>query len=205
MLDINLLPPEYGPGKIVSPTNLIVIGLSFLICLSLLLSSLKLMTRVQDQSLRLEYHEAQIELYKREAEKIRELATRVQLLSARLNLVEELLQEKTSWSDKFVKLSQCLPQYGAWVNTLTVERSQVTRQPSVPGGPAPSAEPIIADLSGDVATIDRVRQFVGNLEDSDTFGNIIFDKVVYDRAKAGTEAPATFGFSVEIVESKRNF
>ena len=200
MLDINLLPPEYGPGKVVTPANLIVIALSFLICLSLLLSSLRLLTTVQDHSLRLEYHETQIELYRRQVEDIHKLAQRVQLLKTRLDLVEELLQEKASWSDKFIELSKCLPQYGAWVNSLTVERSQVSRQASAPG-----SEPIMADLSGDIASIDKVSQFVSNLEDSDTFGSIIFDNVVYEPTKAGTEAPATYGFSVEIVRSKGDF
>ena len=204
MLDINLLPPEYGPGKVVTPANLIVIALSFLICLSLLLSSLRLLTTVQDHSLSLKRDENQIELYRRQVEDIHELAKRVQLLRTRLDLVEELLQEKASWSDKFIELSKCLPQYGAWVNSLTVERPQVSRQASAPGSP-PRSEPIVADLSGDIASIDKVSQFVANLEDSDTFGSIIFDKVIYDPTKVGTETPATFGFSVEIVRSKEDF
>ena len=194
MLDINLLPPEYGPGKVVTPANLIVIALSFLICLSLLLSSLRLLTTVQDHSLSLKRDENQIELYRRQVEDIHELAKRVQLLRTRLDLVEELLQEKASWSDKFIELSRCLPQYGAWVNSLTVERPTTSR-PTLP-------EAIVADISGDIASIDKVSQFVASLEDSDTFGSIIFDTVVYNPAKAGTEAPATFGFSVEIVKSK---
>ena len=205
MLDIDLLPPEYGPGKIVTPANLIVIALSSLICLSLLLSSLRLLTAVQDHSLRMEYHEAQIELYKRQVEDIRKLAQRVQLLRGRLNLVEELLLEKAAWSDKFIELSQSLPQYGAWINTLTVKRPATTRQAVAPGAAAaPKMEPLVADIAGDVASIDKVRQFVGKLEDSDTFGNIIFNSVVYEPTKVGTQSPVSFGFSVEIVGLKED-
>ena len=202
MLDINLLPPEYGPGKAVTPANLIVIVLSSLICLSLLLSSLRLLTTVQEHSLRLKRDEAQIKLYSRQVEDIHKLASRVQMLRSRLDLVAELLQEKASWSDKFIELSECLPQYGAWVSSLSVER-QVSRQAPASGSQA--MLPIKADLLGDVASIDKVRQFVANLEDSDTFGSIIFDKVVYEPAKAGTESPVSFGFSVEIVQSKGDF
>ena len=216
MLDIDLLPPEYGPGKIVTPSNLIVIALSFLICLSLLLSSLRLLTAVQDHSLKMEYHEAQIELYKRQVEDIHKLAERVQLLRGRLNLVEELLLEKAAWSDKFIELSQSLPQYGAWMNTLTVERPAATRQTAAPGAAtaaapgaatatAPKMEPLVADITGDVASIDKVRQFVGKLEDSDTFGNIIFNSVVYEPTKVGTQSPVSFEFSVEIVGLKEDF
>ncbi len=208
MLDINLLPPEYGPGKVVTPANLIIIALCSLICLSLIMSSLRLLTTVQDYSLRLKYHEDQIELYRRQVEDIHALAKRVQLLSTRLDLVAELLQEKASWSDKFIELSRCVPQYGAWVRTLTVERPQAARRavaPGQPGAAAPRVDPVLADISGDVASIDKVSQFVAKLEESDTFGTITFDTMTNDPAKAGTESPVSFTFSVEILNSKGDF
>ena len=127
MIDINLLPPEYGPKKAVSPINLVIISLSFLICLSLLLSSLKLLAATQDYSMRLDYHETQIKHYRQQVEDIHRLAKKVNQLKARLSLVEELLQEQKPWSDKLVELSQCMPLYGAWMDTITVEHQKRIR------------------------------------------------------------------------------
>ena len=128
MIDINLLPPEYGPKKAVKLINLIIISLSFLICLSLILSSLRLLNTVQDYSVRIDYHESQINQYKRQIEDINKLAQKVKLLKARLSLVEELLKEQDPWSHKLVDLSDCLPSYGAWMDSITIARQDSDSQ-----------------------------------------------------------------------------
>lgn len=197
MIDINLLPPEYGPKKAVTPINLVIIFLSSLILLSLLLSSFRLTAAVQDYSDRLKYSEGQIKYHKLQAEDVRKLAGRVKQLKVRLSLVEELLREQAIWSNKLVELCQCLPQYGAWVDMLTVERQTDSR--SRAAQPANTAvESITAYVAGDVVSIDTVSQFVGRLENSETFGNIVFDSAA---ANAGGMADDMFTFklSVEIL------
>ena len=200
MIDINLLPPEYGPKKTITPINLIIISLSFLICLSLLLSSLKLLAAVQDYSIRLDYHENQIKHYRRQVEDISRLAKSVQQLRARLSLVEELLREQKPWSDKLVELSQCMPLYGAWMGTITVEHQKPTPSSVTPVSPKGEvAGPVVAHVSGSVVSVDKISQFVASLENSETFGNIIFNSATKEVGDFGNDTTIDFKLSVEIL------
>ncbi len=201
MLDINLLPPEYGPKKTINPINLVIISLSFLICLSLLLSSLRLLDEVQDYSIRLAEHELLIEGFRQQVEDIHRLAKRVSQLKARLSLVEDLLQERKPWSDKLVELSQCMPIYGAWMDSITVEHQKGAQMPVAAGGPVGrSARPVVAHVSGSVVSVDKISQFVASLEDSETFGNIIFNSTAVGAENIGNETNVlAFKLSVEIL------
>jgi Tfp pilus assembly protein PilN len=209
MIDINLLPPEFGPRKAITPINLIIIFLSFFICLSLLLSSMRLLNTLQDYSIRVDYHDKQIKLYEKQAMEIRRLATKVKELRGRLDLVEELLQEKTTWSDKLVELAQCLPQHGAWINTLTVERQKPApgtpqATPPQPGAPPaePAPQPVIAYVEGSVVSVEQISQFVAELEGSATFGNIFFDSATVDTDEAKASPFMAFKLSVELMALK---
>jgi len=199
MLDIDLLPPEYGPKKIVKPLNLVIISLSFLICLSLIISSLKLMTVSQDYSERLKYHESQIKLYRRQVEDIHELAGKVKLLKARLFLVKELLQERDPWSEKFVELSQCLPFYGAWMDSITVERQKVAvSSKAKPSSKGAERSSVMAHISGKVTTVDKASQFIASLEDSRTFGDIVFNSAISGMDSAIGDTILSFKLSVAV-------
>ena len=202
MIDLNLLPPEYGPKKAITIVNFAIIALSFFICLSLLLSSIRLMTSVQDYSLKVKDRENQIEHYRRQVEDIRALAKQVNMLSSRLDLVQELLQEKITWSDKLIELFQCLPQDGARMESLTVEHKQagVTRgrgRNQAEGQAIPKST--TAYVSGNARSIDKVDQFVARLEDSPTFGNIVFDSVVNEPNNIRGGPPISFRLAVEIL------
>ncbi len=201
MIDIDLLPPEYGPKKAINPINLVIISLSFLICLSLILSSLKLLAAVQDYSIRLNDHESQIKHYRRQVEDIHRLAKRVEQLKGRLSLVEELLQEQKPWSDKLVELSQCMPLYGAWMDSITVEHQRGVSAPVAPGSPASrAAGPVVAHVSGSVVSVNKISQFVASLENSETFGNIIFNSATSEVDKIGNnDTIINFKLSVEIL------
>ena len=201
MIDIDLLPPEYGPKKAVNPINLVIISLSFLICLSLILSSLKLLSAVQDYSIRLDDHESQIKHYRRQVEDIHRLAKRVEQLKGRLSLVEELLQEQKPWSDKLVELSQCMPLYGAWMDSVTVEHQRGALAPAAPGSTVSRpATPVVAHVAGTVVSVDKISQFVASLENSETFGNIIFNSAISEVDKVGNnDTIINFKLSVEIL------
>lgn len=201
MIDIDLLPPEYGPKKAVNPMNLVIISLSFLICLSLVLSSLKLLAAVQDYSIRLDDHESQIKHYRRQVEDIHRLAKRVEQLKSRLSMVEELLQEQKPWSDKLVELSECMPLYGAWMDSITVEHQRAVSAPVAPGSPVSRpASPVVAHVSGTVVSVDKISQFVASLEDSETFGNIIFNSAISEEDTIGNNGTIiNFKLSVEIL------
>jgi len=201
MIDINLLPPEYGPKKAVKLINLVIISLSFLICLSLLLSSLKLLTAVQDYSVRIDYHENQIEHYKRQVEDINRLAQKVKLLKTRLSLVQGLLQEQDPWSHKLVELSQCLPSYGAWMDTITIERQDSKTSGRSGNSEIAGTEPVIAYVSAGVVSIDKITQFVANLEDSSTFGTVIFDSANVKPDVIGNDTIMDFKLSVAVPPS----
>jgi len=196
MIDINLLPPEYGPKKAITPINLVIIFLSSLILLSLLLSSFRLTATVQDYSDRLKYSESQIKYHKLQAEDVRKLAERVKQLKVRLSLVEELLREQVIWSDKLVELCQCLPQHGSWIDMLTVERASSGSRAAQPANTTGGS--ITAYVAGDIVSIDKVSQFVGRLENSETFSNIIFDSAT-TLASGMADDMFTFKLSVEIL------
>jgi Tfp pilus assembly protein PilN len=204
MIDINLLPPEYAPKKLVSIANLAMISLLFLIGLSLIMSSLKLFAAVENYSERLEYHDQQIKSYRVQAEEIRQLGTKVKLLNTRLSLVKELLQENVTWSDKLFELCQCLPRNGAWLEGVTIERDragQRTRRVDVrtPGAEAPSVVPLTAKITGGAVSVDKVRQFVASLEDSETFNNVVLDSVSSRSARSDVDSFISFEVTVEIV------
>jgi len=201
MIDINLLPPEYAPKKLVSLSNLAMICLFFLIGISLILSSLRLLGSVQDYSGRVDAHNQQIKLYKIQAEEIRELGRKVKMLSARLSLVKELLQENATWSDKLFELAQCLPRDGAWLDGLTIERRRGTQRARTPNATNTEPEPILAQISGGVTSVDKVRQFVASLEDSETFGNVALDSVSSRPMMAGVGPHIAFSITVEVLTS----
>lgn len=198
MLDIDLLPPEYAPKKVIKLINLVIISLSFLICLSLLMSSLKIMSVAQDYSARVAYHESQIKSYKRQIEDIKELAGTVKLLRTRLFLVRELLQERDPWSEKFVELSQCLPLYGAWMDSLTVERQKGASSRASAG--RAMTFPVTAHIAGKVVTVDKASQFIANLEDSSTFGDIIFNSAISGTDSVVGDDILNFKFSVAVLD-----
>lgn len=205
MLDINLLPPEYGPKKVVKLVNLIIISLSFLICLSLLMSSLKIMAIAQDYSARVDYHESQIKLYRRQVEDIHELAGKVKLLKSRLYLVKELLEERDPWSEKFVELSQCLPLYGAWMDSVTVERQKVASPRANASSRSAVSSSVMAHIAGRVTTVDKASQFIANLEDSSTFGDIVFNSAISGKDSVVGDTILNFKFSVAVSDQAAIF
>lgn len=215
MININLLPPEYGPKKLITLGNLVMIFICFLICLSLLLSSFKLLATVQDYSSRLDYHNDQIKHYKLQVEDVRILNQKVKMLKSRLSLLEELLQEQITWSDKLVDLAECLPQYGTWIDSLNIERQEPEARPvakaaaksqNIPEKKRP--EPIVVYITGSAVSVDKVSQFVANLEESRTFSNIVFDSASTNVARAAItddDSLVTFKLAVEITSSGQEF
>lgn len=178
MIDINLLPPEYAPKKLVSLSSLAAITIFFLVCLSLLMCSLRLLAARQEYSGRVEYHDQQIKHYMAQVQDIRELREKVKLLKARLSLVKELLEEKTTWSNKLVDLCQCLPRSGIWIDGVTVDRQRTqagTARSRTANPQDAGTQQVMVQISGSVVSVDKVSQFVANLEDSRTFGNVVFD------------------------------
>jgi Tfp pilus assembly protein PilN len=202
MIDIDLLPPEYAPKKLVSLNNLAMICLFFLIGMSLVMSSLRLIGSVQHYSGEVELHDQQIERYKIQAEEIKQLGKKVKMLSARLSLVKELLQENATWSDKLFELCQCLPPEGAWLDSLNIERASQRRRRTTTG--STSDNPVLAEISGGVTGVDKVRQFVANLEDSETFDNVVLESVTSHEARTGVGSSISFKVTVEILALGRN-
>jgi Tfp pilus assembly protein PilN len=195
MIDINLLPPEYAPKKLVSLSSLAAIIIFFLVCLSLIMSSLRLLAARQEYSGRVEYHDQQIKHYMAQVQDIRELREKVKLLKARLSLVKELLEEKTTWSNKLVDLCQCLPRSGIWIDGVTVDRQRTqagtgTARSRTANPQDVGTQQVMVQISGSVVSVDKVSQFVANLEDSSTFGNVVFDSA---QAKAAGSSPRTRG------------
>ncbi len=197
MIDINLLPSEYAPKKLVSISNLAMICLFSFIGISLILSSLRLFTTVEDYSEKVDFHSQQIRTYKVQAEEIRELGTKVKQLSARLALVKELLHQNATWSDKLFELCQCLPREGAWLEDLIIgtgKPGQRTRSTS-PG----VAEPITAQIVGAAVSVDKVRQFVASLEDSETFNNVVLDSVSSRSMRSDFDTSISFKITVNVL------
>ena len=91
-------------------------------------------------------------------------------------MVEELLQEKDPWSDKLVELTQCLPLYGAWMDSVTVERQMASASQRAAGGAG--SMPVMVHILGRTTSVNKTSQFVASLEDSGTFGDIVFDSTI---------------------------
>lgn len=200
MIDINLLPPEYGPRKLVSLSNVFGIVIFSLVCLSLSFSSLRLMTAVQDYSARVEYYDNQIKLYRQQVEDIRQLGKQVKLLEARLNVVKELLREKSTWSDKLAELNQYLPRDGIWMDGITIEHERKVQVPAPEGPPVSTGvEPVMVNISGETISVDKVGQFVANLENSRIFGNVIFDSAKADAQQSGKDSFIAFKLSAQVL------
>jgi len=185
MIDINLLPPEYAPKKMISLGGLAIISIFLFVSLSLLLSSFKLLAELQDYSGRVEYHDQQIKHYADQVKDIRELKKKVELLKARLSLVKELLEEKATWSDKLVELCQSLPQDGIWIDGLNIDRQEIQQKSGTEKSEGSETGYLLVEILGSVVSVDKVSQFVANLEESETFGNVVFD--------SATSSPAGFG------------
>ena len=199
MLDINLLPPEYAPRKLVYVSNLIILGIAFFIGLSLFLSSLKLLAEARDYSERVAYHDIQIERYRQQAEDIGELRQKVKLLRSRLSLVEELLRENAMWSDKLVELTQRIPRNGVWINGLSIGRSGARSGGRRGAAGSPGSGPIVVNITGTVVSVDKMSQFVANLEESETYGDVVFENASSDPKKDGGESLISFTLTVQIL------
>ncbi len=199
MIEINLLPPEYGPRKLVTLSNIFGIVIFSLVCLSLIFSSLKLMTAVADYSARVGYYDDQIKLYRQQVEDIRQLGKQVKLLEARLNVVKELLREKSTWSDKLAELNQYLPRDGIWMDGITIEHQRNLQVPAPEGPINTGFEPVMVNISGETVSVDKVGQFVANLEDSRIFGNVIFDSAKTDTQQSGKDSFIAFKLSAQVL------
>jgi Tfp pilus assembly protein PilN len=218
MIDINLLPPELRPKKLISPGNLIVIGIFSLIALSLIFSSLRLLTIIQGYSERVQSYDDQIKGYRQQVEDIRELSMKVKLLKARLIMVQGLLQEKSVWSDKLNDLYQCLPENGIWLDQLTLEqqKTEVNSQPPAqesekqnsnaqqPGQQLVekvSKTPMMLKIIGTSTSVDRLSEFIANLEGSWSFRNVVFGSTIKGtEAKSNKEVLMSFNFTVQVME-----
>jgi len=224
MLDINLLPPEYGPKKLISPGNLVVIGIFSLIALSMIFSSLRLLITIQDYSDKVQYYEEQIKNYQHQVEDIRELGTKVKLLRTRLNMVQGLLEEKSNWSDKLIDLYKCLPENGVWIDQINMEqqKAEVAAQPIEKGSEQDSGKksekqpnnaavqqatarsqksPIFLKVMGTAVSINKISEFISNIENTSIFENVVFGSTIKGmESKINNETLMSFNFTVQIIE-----
>jgi Tfp pilus assembly protein PilN len=206
MININLLPPEYAPKKLVSVVNLAMIFIFFLIGLSMIWSSKLLLAQVHDYSQQVNYHNQQIELYRQQVEDIQELKDTVKRLRERLSLVKELLEENTIWSNKLMELARNLPRDGAWIDNLSIERDNRQQQRSQPRGRNATQqnssqdimEPVTVRVSGSVISVDTLSEFVANLEDSETFTNVVLESVG-GQSSGENELYKNFRLSVQVL------
>jgi Tfp pilus assembly protein PilN len=147
-----------------------------------------------------EYHNEQIKIYKQQVQDIRELGSRVNLLKTRLSLVKELLEERTTWSDRLTELFYYLPPNGIWIEGLTINREKLKQNTVGPKPNEEEIEQIVAQISGNAVSVDRVSEFIGNLEESKTFGNIVFDSASADSPKASNSSFMSFRFRVQVLK-----
>lgn len=224
MIDINLLPPEYGPKKIINPYNLAIIGILSIIAASLIFSSIRLISTVQLYSERIQYYDEQIKGYRLQVEDIHELGLKVKLLKTRLSLVQELLKEKTDLSDKIYALYQCIPSSDVWIDALNVkhqkkeekavakkeekqESTQEEKKETTPNDQAKGSsveiqaqeDLILFDISGVATSVDNISQFIANLEDSEIFENVVFGSTIKGvKTPLGNEL-MSFSFTVQVM------
>ena len=204
MINIDLLPPEDRPAKLISPLNIIIMLLAAAALLSVIIPSIMLVAAVQDYAGRVAYQEQEIRLYAQQVKDMQELAKKIKLLKARLSLVKELLEERTTWSDKLAELCENLPQNGIWIDGLTFEREEITKKApakTAAGKAVPPKKSIrtTAYVSGTVVSVDKMSEFVANLENSRMFKNVVFDSAATTGGQSGGNAPIAFDLSLGVV------
>ena len=121
----------------------------------------------------------------------------MKLLKSRLSLVQELLKEKTAWSGKLFKLYQHLPSYGIWIDSLNIQHQRVAQSPSS-GATQAGSGTISVSIVGIAVSIDTITQFIANLEESETFSNVVLNSIA-----GGSTSPAggsfiSFNLAVQI-------
>lgn len=201
MIDINLLPSEFAPIKPVRLSNLIIICLAALIAISLSVPLWRLMAEVQKYSELIALKNDKIREYRQESDRISELKGKVKLLNVRMSVVQELLQEKSTWSGKLVELHECIPRYGVWMTALTIEYKKSQRQPSSGAPTNVEAKVIMVYLSGVAVSVDKVSEFLASLEDSETFSDVVFESASGGPAVPGSDSSSykTFRIGVQII------
>ena len=212
MIDIDLLPPEYAPKKLVSLPNIIAIAIFFLISSSLLLASISpwdqlpyrgLLNAVEGYSERVEHVDEDISKYKQKAETIHRLRARIRGLKPRLSLAEQLLKGRATWSDKLVELYRCLPPDGVWINGLSIAAQEVkpTARQRLPQGTPQDTEtgPIVVQISGNVISVNEMSRFVANLEDSNIFGDVVLESVTKRASLTDSDSLMSFKLTVQIL------
>jgi Tfp pilus assembly protein PilN len=198
MIDINLLPPDLAPKRFVKLNNVIIAFLIILISISLFGPLWKLRAEVKGYADMIEIKDQQIKEYQKEAERIHDLRSKVKLLKTRLSVVQELLQEKSTWSDKLVELYECIPNYGVWMDMLTIEYKNNQRQTPGVKTVSMSTKEIMVYISGTVTSVDKVSEFLASLEDSETFGNVVFDSVSSSQVAPGVSVPSSISFRIGV-------
>jgi len=201
MIDINLLPSDLAPTRLIKWSNLVIICLVALIVISLSVPLLRLMAEVQKYSELIGLKNDKIMEYRQEAERIRQLKEKVKLLNVRMSVVQELLQEKSTWSSKLVELHECIPRYGVWMTALTIEYKKNQRRPSSGAPTDVEAEVIMVYLSGVAVSVDKVSEFLASLEDSETFSDVVFESASGGPAVPGSDSSSykTFRIGVQIL------
>ncbi len=201
MIDINLLPSDLAPTRLIKWSNLAIICLAALIVISLSVPLWRLMAEVQKHSELIGLKNDKIMEYRQEAERIRQLKEKVKLLNVRMSVVQELLQEKSTWSSKLVELHRCIPRYGVWMTAVTIEYKKNQRRPPSGAPTGVEAEVIMVYLSGVAVSVDKVSEFLASLEDSETFSNVVFDSASGGLAVPGIDSSSykTFRVGVQIL------
>ncbi len=201
MIDINLLPSDLAPTRLIKWSNLVIICLVALIVISLSVPLWRLMAEVQKYSELIALKNDKIREYRQESERIRELKEKVKLLNVRMSVVQELLQEKSTWSGKLVELHKCIPRYGVWMTAVTIEYKKNQQRPSRGAPTDVEAEVILVYLSGVAVSVDKVSEFLASLEDSETFSNVVFDSASGGLAIPGIDSSSykTFRIGVQIL------
>ena len=173
-IEVNLLPSEYAPESPYSLRSISFLVLSFLILIFLTLNSHKVIDREKALNLRSQGILRKIDHFRQVKSNSEKLRERTTLLYERRDHLAEVINRRTTWSDKLGQIYTRIPA-GMWLSEISIEREEVIPLPTegVPDRSNHTAEEetseeqseqIILYILGDAKDLSRITEFISRLE-----------------------------------------
>jgi len=203
-IEINLLPREYLPQSPYSLQNTSFLVLSFLIVGFLMIDVLQITHREKalDQYLNVQVLN-ELQKFGTRLVDMRRLKEQTAILHERRNLLAEVINRRTTWSDKLSQVYAQIPS-DVWLSEISVKRDvfqipvakekQDQQNKPTPATPQQeSPKQIVLHISGMAKDLARIAEFIARLEALPFLDNIRFN------SSKQTEQDDQFVMSFEII------
>ena len=204
-IEINLLPPEYAPENPYSIRNIAFLVLSLFILIFLALDVHQVIEREKSLDRRNQNMLHMLENFRQVKDNIEILRRQTTLLHERRNLLEAVVNRRTTWSDKLSQIYAQIP-VDVWLSQISLERQKIIPSPekkvqdeshAMNGEQSQKVgEQIVLYILGDARDLSRITEFISRLEAISCLENTQFHTI--DQRKETGRSVMSFEITAKV-------